>query len=94
MKDKKFALGIDFGTNSVRALLVETKTGEEVATAVAAYPSGEAGILGDPKNHLVARQHPKDWLVAMTKAVNAAISGNKARKRRGGSSRKCHRHRH
>ena len=74
MKDKKFALGIDFGTNSVRALLVETKTGEEVATAVAAYPSGEAGILGDPKNDLVARQRPSDWLSAMAKAVRAAVS--------------------
>ena len=41
MKGKVYALGLDFGTNSVRALLVELSSGEEVADAVSVYPSGE-----------------------------------------------------
>ncbi len=81
MKGKSYALGLDFGTNSARALLVDTGSGEEIADAVANYPSGKNGIILDRKNHLVARQHPKDWLAAMTRAVHAAV--RKAKKRRG-----------
>ena len=35
-----FSLGLDFGTESARAILVDTRTGEEVATAVSGYPHG------------------------------------------------------
>jgi len=41
----KYALGLDYGTNSVRALIVDVKTGREVGTAVHNYESGEAGII-------------------------------------------------
>ena len=54
----KLALGLDYGTNSVRALLVETETGAEIATAVYEYPSGEAGILLDARDPNLARQNP------------------------------------
>ena len=40
MADRKFALGVDYGTESARALLVDVATGEEVATAVYAYANG------------------------------------------------------
>ena len=43
----KYALGLDFGTNSVRALLVDIRNGREVATAVFPYPTGKAGIILD-----------------------------------------------
>jgi len=81
MKDRRYSLGLDFGTNSVRAVLVETSTGEQIADAVANYPSGKEGVILDKKNDLVARQHPKDWLVCMTKVVKAVLS--KAKKDRG-----------
>ena len=81
MKGKSYALGLDFGTNSARALLVECSSGAEVADAVVNYASGDQGVVLDRKNHLVARQHPKDWLLAMTKAVHAAV--RKAKKHRG-----------
>ena len=42
-----FAIGVDYGTNSVRALVVDFADGREVATHVYDYPSGEAGILLD-----------------------------------------------
>jgi len=59
---KAYALGLDFGTNSVRALIVDPANGREVATAVANYPSGRAGIILDPKDPNLARQKPDDWL--------------------------------
>jgi hypothetical protein len=55
-----FTLGIDYGTNSVRALLVDVSNGRERATCVVDYPSGNQGILLDPRHAHVARQHPGD----------------------------------
>src|SRR5690606_1863174 len=46
----KYSLGVDYGTNSVRALVVDVATGEEIATHVYDFPSGEAAILLDPRD--------------------------------------------
>jgi L-ribulokinase len=64
---------LDFGTNSARALVVDPVNGREIATAVANYPSGRAGIILDSKDPNVARQNPDDWLAAMTKCTQAAL---------------------
>lgn len=69
-----FALGLDYGTNSVRALVVDTATGEEVGTGVFQYPSGEAGILLDPADPNLARQNPQDYLDGLEGAVRAALA--------------------
>ncbi len=69
----KYSLGIDFGTNSVRALIVDCATGEEVGTAVVDYPSGEHGVWLREKEPLLARQHPRDYIQSMGKAVKAAL---------------------
>lgn len=69
-----FTLGIDFGTNSVRALVVRCSDGAELASSVANYPSGKEGILLDPKNHDLARQHPGDYLVSMEVAIADVIA--------------------
>ena len=61
-KKRTFAVGVDYGTNSVRALVVDTADGREVATSVFPYPSGEAGILLDPKDPNLARQNPADYI--------------------------------
>mgnify|MGYP001309157472 CR=1 FL=1 len=69
----RFALGIDFGTNSVRALIVNTATGEEVGTCVFNFPSGDNGIIVDPKDPHCARQHPADYLQGLETSVRGAI---------------------
>ena len=74
MTESPCTLGLDFGTNSVRALLVETRTGLELASAVVGYSSGEDGLLLDPSNPDLARQHPQDYLDAMAQAVREAIA--------------------
>ncbi len=58
----KYAIGLDYGTNSCRSLIVNLESGAEVATHVFNYPSGEMGVLVDPKDPNVARQHPQDYL--------------------------------
>jgi len=70
---RQFAIGLDYGTNSVRALIVDVRTGEEVGTAVYQYPSGDKGVLLDPKNPNLARQNPADYVEGFYRCVRAAI---------------------
>src|SRR5262245_45471531 len=69
----RFSLGIDYGTNSVRALVVDALTGEEIATAVCEYPSGDAGVLLDRANPLLARQNPLDFVHGFRECAREAI---------------------
>jgi len=57
----KYTIGLDYGTNSVRALIVDTANGREVATAVWNYAHGTEGVIlsNDPN---LARQHPGDYV--------------------------------
>ncbi len=70
---KQYAIGVDYGTNSVRALVVDIATGEEVASAVYDYPSGEAGILLDPSDPNLARQNPADYIEGFFQSVGQAV---------------------
>ena len=72
-----FTLGIDYGTNSVRALVVRCADGAELGSCVIDYPSGRQGILLDPKDHHLARQHPGDYLVGLEKSVQGALAAAK-----------------
>jgi L-ribulokinase len=57
----QYAIGLDYGTNSVRALLVDAADGREIATAIWDYEHGHAGVvLGRDPN--LARQHPADYV--------------------------------
>ena len=68
-----FSLGIDYGTNSVRALIVDNSNGRELGTCVVHYPTGNQGILLDPKDHHLARQYPGDYLVSLEESVKGAL---------------------
>ncbi|MDR3495470.1 MAG: hypothetical protein P4L82_12795 [Ancalomicrobiaceae bacterium] len=72
-----FTLGIDFGSNSVRALSVECVDGAEFGSAVADYASGHQGVLLDPSDQFLARQHPADYLEGLVRdeliAANHAV---------------------
>lgn len=76
-----FTLGLDYGTNSVRCLVVRCADGKEFGSAVVNYPSGQQGVLLDPKQHHLARQHPGDYLFGLEKSVKAALAA--ARKQKG-----------
>lgn len=73
MAASSFAIGVDYGTNSVRALVVNVATGEEVATHVYDYPSGDAGILLDPRDPNLARQSPADYIEGFIVSVGNAV---------------------
>jgi L-ribulokinase len=69
-----FTIGLDYGTNSVRALVVRCSDGAELGSAVFDYPSGRQGVLLDPRDHNLARQHPGDYLRGLEKSVRAALA--------------------
>jgi L-ribulokinase len=75
-----FTLGLDYGTNSVRALIVRCSDGAELGSCVVHYPSGHQGVLLDPRDHNVARQHPADYLFGLEKAVKGALAQAKKQK--------------
>jgi len=68
-----FTIGLDYGTNSARALVVDCKDGREIGTAVVDYPSGHQGLLLDSTDHHLARQNPADYLFALETATLRAL---------------------
>lgn len=66
-------IGVDFGSDSCRCVIADAFTGEELASAVAAFPRWAAGQYCDPVRRIF-RQHPLDHLEALTQAVRGALS--------------------
>ncbi|RKY87746.1 ribulokinase [candidate division KSB1 bacterium] len=77
MEKKKYSIGIDFGTESARALLVDVENGEEVATEIYNYKDGVIDeVLPDGKTTLEplwALQNPEDYLEALKFTVPATL---------------------
>lgn len=73
MFQPKFTIGLDYGTDSVRALIVNTSTGHEVATSVYYYPRWKAGKYCNPSLNQF-RQHPLDYLEGLEDTVKSALS--------------------
>lgn len=72
----QYTIGLDYGTNSVRALIVNTANGREVGTAVWGYSQGTAGvILGRDPN--LARQHPADYVKGAEFTIKQALAAAK-----------------
>jgi len=63
-----YALGLDYGSDSVRALLVDALTGQEVASNVVYYPRWKKGLFCVPAKDQF-RQHPLDYLESLEQVV-------------------------
>lgn len=72
MTQTKYTIGVDYGTDSVRSLIVNTATGEEVAGAVFEYRRWKKGLYCDPSKNQF-RQHPKDYLEGLEFTVREAL---------------------
>jgi L-ribulokinase len=68
----QYSIGLDYGTNSVRALIVDVRNGREVGTAVWEYANGTHGVIlsRDPN---LARQHPADYLAGAEITIKKAL---------------------
>jgi len=69
----QLVIGVDFGTDSVRAVVVNARTGEEEATEVALYKRWSKGLYCDPtKNQF--RQHPLDYIEGLEECIKGALA--------------------
>lgn len=69
----RYTIGLDYGTNSVRALIVDTSDGREIAAAIWTYEHGHQGVvLGKDPN--LARQHPGDYLKGAELTIREALA--------------------
>src|ERR1035437_1207975 len=71
--NNQYTIGLDYGTNSVRALIVNVANGAEVATAVWTYAHGTQGVIlsRDPN---LARQHPADYVNGAEITIKQALA--------------------
>jgi L-ribulokinase len=69
---EQYILGLDFGTDSVRAVMVNAKSGKEDANQVATFKRWLKGQFCDPARNQF-RQHPQDYIDSMEEAVKGAL---------------------
>ena len=65
----RYTLGLDYGSDSVRALLVDVETGQEIATNMVNYPRWAQGLYCEPSKDQF-RQHPQDYIDSLEQVVN------------------------
>lgn len=73
MKQNNYCIGIDYGTDSVRCIIVDTSNGEEVASSQFYYPRWKAGLYCDPSNNQF-RQHPLDFIEGLEAVIKDALN--------------------
>src|SRR5512141_302757 len=69
-----YTIGVDFGTNSVRAVVVDCADGRVVGASVFDYPSGEQGVLLEARQPHLARQNPADYIDGARASVTGALA--------------------
>ncbi|MET4082912.1 L-ribulokinase [Pedobacter sp. UYP30] len=72
MSDKNYVIGVDFGTDSVRAVILDASNGEELSAAVVQYPRWKVGLYCDASISQF-RQHPADYVEGMTEAITQSL---------------------
>ncbi len=73
MSNTKFVIGVDYGTDSVRSIIVDASNGKEVASSIFDYPRWKQGQFCSPgKNQF--RQHPLDYLEGLEKSIKQALA--------------------
>lgn len=69
----KYTVGLDYGTNSVRAVLVQLSDGAEIATEIWGYAHGDQGVILDKGDPNLARQHPRDYLEGAERTLQGVV---------------------
>jgi L-ribulokinase len=74
MKDEKYVIGVDYGTDSVRSIIVNAYNGEEISNAVVEYPRWQKGKYCDASNNQF-RQHPRDYIEGLEQSIKETLAG-------------------
>jgi L-ribulokinase len=73
MQKENFVLGVDYGTDSVRSLLVNAADGSEIASAVFYYPRWKDGLYCKPSDNRF-RQHPLDYIEGLEQTIRSCLA--------------------
>lgn len=73
MKQEIFVIGVDFGTDSVRSVLVDTKDGRELSSSVFYYPRWKAGLYCNASINQF-RQHPADYIEGLEATIKSCLA--------------------
>lgn len=71
--EEKYVIGLDYGSDSARAVLVNARTGETVATSVKYYPRWKEGKYCNPAINQY-RQHPQDYIDVLEATVREVLA--------------------
>jgi L-ribulokinase len=77
----KYVIGLDFGTNSCRSLIVDVASGSELASQVFPYPSGKQGVIVQAAEPHLARQNPADYITGIETTIKGALKKAKSAKK-------------
>ncbi len=72
MSSDKFVIGVDYGTDSVRSMIVNALTGQEVASSVFYYPRWRDGLYCDADRNRF-RQHPLDYVEGLEATIKECL---------------------
>jgi L-ribulokinase len=86
MRDN-FVIGVDYGTDSVRTIILNTRNGETIASAVFEFPRWRDGLFCDPTINQF-RQHPRDYIEGLESTIRSCLvqAGENVRKNIAGIS--------
>ena len=70
---KKYVIGLDYGSDSCRAVIADALNGEEIATSVKYYPRWKEGRYCDPRSNRY-RQHPLDYIDVLEESIREALA--------------------
>ena len=69
----KYGIGLDYGSDSARAIVVDAATGRQLASSVKYYPRWKTGKYCDPAANQY-RQHPLDYVEVLESSVREALA--------------------
>ena len=74
---KQYVIGLDYGTDSCRAVIVDAEDGSEIASSVKYYPRWKEGKYCDPQANQY-RQHPLDYMETLEASIGEALAASPA----------------
>jgi L-ribulokinase len=72
MASKKYVIGVDYGTDSVRSIIADAASGEEIASSVYFYPRWRDGLFCNPAENQF-RQHPLDYIEGLESTIRGCV---------------------
>src|SRR5690606_7471533 len=73
MSKNSYCIGVDFGTDSVRTIVVNALNGNEIASSVFYYPRWKDGLYCDPISNQF-RQHPRDYIEGFEQTMKECLA--------------------